>query len=38
MIGPLALKRAGVMFIKANGVINYQGTLKKTSKMHDVSN
>jgi len=36
MIGPLAFKLAGVMFIQANGVINYQGTLK-TSKMHDVS-
>jgi hypothetical protein len=36
MIGPLALKRVGVMFKKVNGVIDYQGTLK-TSKMHEVS-
>jgi len=36
MIGSLALKRVGVMFIKANTVVNYQGTLK-TSKMHIVS-
>jgi hypothetical protein len=36
MIGPLALKRVDVMFIKANGVINYQVTLK-ISKMREFS-